>query len=311
MVIASTSNGSRKRSRSASPIDLAPPPALSAEESARIRSTVSSVYPPAKRHSPSPVIEINDSDDDDEDLDPALAAARANILARGPTSIPTSNSSTTKINAKVVWASHTSPQRREWTFILGNNDTFSRAVTQIATDMAITVDDLVLSHNGKHIYRSSTPGGLSIWADVELRECSKGPSSLFRAHQCNAEACTQATWQHQQTHVDDDDTPETPEVPEQSNWVPESTPDHDAEDNSFRIVLRAVGTTEIRLRVRHTTTVAKVLEAYLRKLPNGSSLSPAKRKAVGLVFEGDRLDGATTLEDFELEDGDIMDIVGL
>lgn len=68
---------------------------------------------------------------------------------------------------------------------------------------------------------------------------------------------------------------------------------------------------EVVLKVKPSATCDKVVAAYLSKIPAGTTLTPAKRKAVHITLEGEKQDFQTTMADLDVEDGDCLDIGGL
>lgn len=83
------------------------------------------------------------------------------------------------------------------------------------------------------------------------------------------------------------------------------------------MVLRAPGLKDVTLSVRPSTTCGKIVRAYLRILAAHQSdsssvkLTPRKAKEVRLSVDGDRRHPDTLIADCDLEDGDLVEVVGL
>lgn len=122
-----------------------------------------------------------------------------------------------------------------------------------------------------------------------------------------AEVCTPATWEYVSTHHDEP-TEAHRSVSPVDRAVSEAPtePSADEGDESFTLILRAKDHKDVSLKVKPTATAAKVVAAYLKRVPGG-----AKKKGVHLVFEGETVAPTATLASLELEDEDVLDVRGL
>ncbi|KAA8905570.1 ubiquitin-2 like Rad60 SUMO-like-domain-containing protein [Sphaerosporella brunnea] len=89
---------------------------------------------------------------------------------------------------------------------------------------------------------------------------------------------------------------------EEEEELPEEKKKEEPEEGLIRLVLKSKGKDEYKLRVRPTTTIASMIEAY-RKAKN---VGPAQ--VVRLDFEGDTLDPDDTVGDTDLEDMVMIDV---
>lgn len=93
------------------------------------------------------------------------------------------------------------------------------------------------------------------------------------------------------------------------------------EDDKFRLTLRSGKTKDITVTVRPTTTCEAIIKAFLKKAgladqyPNDA---PAAKKGRGksaggprLMVDGDKLEPSSVIGDADLEDGDLVEVVGL
>lgn len=83
-------------------------------------------------------------------------------------------------------------------------------------------------------------------------------------------------------------------------------------DDKFKITVRAPDLS-IPLNVRPTTTCGKIVRAFLAIMvkQGGPTLSPKKMSQVRLYVDGEKQDPDTPISDCDLEDGDIVEIIGL
>ncbi|KAL4783463.1 ubiquitin-2 like Rad60 SUMO-like-domain-containing protein [Aspergillus varians] len=83
-----------------------------------------------------------------------------------------------------------------------------------------------------------------------------------------------------------------------------STESQDAErDDQSEIILKCPGFDEFKIRVSLTTHISRVVAAFRE----ARSISPGL--LVYLAFDGDRLDPQSSLADYEITDGDLVDVL--
>jgi hypothetical protein len=94
----------------------------------------------------------------------------------------------------------------------------------------------------------------------------------------------------------------------------------DSQDSQkFKLTLRSALTSkDITLTVRPTTTCGAIVKAFLKsagladKYPGGSGQTPKKAgKGPMLCLDGDKLEPGSEIGDADLEDGDLVEVVGL
>ena len=130
--------------------------------------------------------------------------------------------------------------------------------------------------------------------------------------------------------VDSDDGLGGPSFPPESQ---QSDAESESDEDKFKLILRSALTTnkEISLVVRKTTKCGAIVKAFLKKAglsgqyPEffaGNQASVAKKggrknnvaaasKDPRLCLGGDKLDNASEIGDADLEDGDMIEVVGL
>ncbi|KAJ5626036.1 hypothetical protein N7510_002345 [Penicillium lagena] len=78
--------------------------------------------------------------------------------------------------------------------------------------------------------------------------------------------------------------------------------EEDAQAQPIRIVLRSPGMNDFRIKARLKTPVSRLISAFRDKHDVPSDAD------VALVFDGDRLDPDTCLEDYDIDDLDLVDV---
>lgn len=110
----------------------------------------------------------------------------------------------------------------------------------------------------------------------------------------------------------------------------EEEPEADAEsaaeeeDDKFRLTLRSGKTKDVPVTVRSTTTCEAIVRAFLKKAGLTDQYPqvgvPPTKKGKGkskstegprLMVDGDKLDPSSVIGDADLEDGDLVEVVGL
>ena len=118
----------------------------------------------------------------------------------------------------------------------------------------------------------------------------------------------------------------------------ESDAESEVEGDKFKLILRSSGNKDITLTVRSTTKCGAIIKAFLKKLGledqypeifGGAAPEPAPKKGKGgrkgkanaaapgsgkdprLCIDGDRMDNGMEIGEQDLEDGDMVEVVGL
>ena len=144
----------------------------------------------------------------------------------------------------------------------------------------------------------------------------------------SSEACDKNTFDYLRTHrqaLDKDVTPpprdETPDL--ESEAASEAAASEDEDDGRFKLILRSAVSKDITLTVRPTTKCGAIVKAFLKQagLADKYSSPPAKKAKRGkaaasapmpaLTVDGDRLNSDDEISVADLEDGDLVEVVGL
>lgn len=296
-----TKSKKRDRSSSESSGSLTPPPELTAEERARARAVVETTLQiPAAKRQRTPPIDVDGFDfiDSNADLNPELRQiaerVRAATMHKKPsTSVQSGDSES--ICAKVQWIPHPASDHgvapRLWSVIISRGETFAHSLLpKLMEDTGAL--DIVLRYDGKRVFRTSTPHSLDLWGEVDFL------------------ACTPATLDYLAASHDEEVAPSSPIERAISEAPSEASVDDDVDD-SFSVILRAKDQKDVTLKVKPTATAAKVVVAYLKKIPAGASMSATKKQKVHLFVDGQKVNSTTTLAELDLEDEDVLDIRGL
>ncbi|OCH90930.1 hypothetical protein OBBRIDRAFT_792846 [Obba rivulosa] len=319
-------NGSNKRARSRSR-SITPPPALPAHIIQNARNTVQQILGITPR-APSPVY-VGDESLDSIELDPELAAIAAQVqsLPRHAHSsvTPLDNGGPEHVAVRVRWKYHPlNPNGRStiWDFKMRRHDTFHDVFDEVADLAGVILSNLFVSHNGSHVYSSATPHSLSAWADLELEGCDKVTHEYIQANKRQRSLSVQPV--QDPLEVSERSRSLSPVVELSDSDSGESASGGD----TFRLTLRSGKTKDVVLTVRPTTTCAAIVKAFLKKTGLADqyptiSVSPSKTKAKTkrgkgavtaeprLFLDGEKLDPASEIGEADLEDGDLVEVVGL
>ncbi|EED79426.1 predicted protein [Postia placenta Mad-698-R] len=294
-------NGNNKRPRSRSR-SITPPPALPAHALQHARDAIREIMGIIPR-APSPTYEEEESADVFE-LDPELARIRAQIRSQSdsfetPASQDTGGPPTVAV--KVRWIPHPqNPAARSdvWGFKLNR----------------VICDNLRVSYENKRVFPSATPHSLKIWSEAELEACD------VRTYEYLQDSRRQRSLSVQPVDLGD----HLRSKARAPSPIPEESDDTGAESASdtFRLTLRSGKTKDIVLTVRPSTACGAIVKAFLKKSGLAEQYpEPTVEKRKGkkgkpaegprLMLDGDKLDPASEIGAADLEDGDLVEVVGL
>ncbi|KAF8073910.1 hypothetical protein FPV67DRAFT_1621405 [Lyophyllum atratum] len=321
----------RQRTRSRS---LTPPPALDKYQVQHARALVQQTLNTAPRPA-SPTQRDEDDSNDAVFSNPELAKLAKAVAARPQPQVPYASSFVTEgaetVQLAVKWQPHpldTSGKEDVWVFKMNRDDNFRDLFEATAEEAAILSDNLIMSYNGKRIYSSVTPMALRIWGEADLVACDKITYEYIRANPVAA-SHTLSTFDAA-TPAPDASSDTDAASPSQEQQDAES----DAEGETFKLILRStISAKDITLTVRPTTKCGAIVKAFLKKAgvaeqyPNvfvadGGRAAPKKaakrgKKAVvaekdpRLCVDGDKMGNDVEISEADLEDGDLVEVVGL
>ncbi|KAG9315746.1 hypothetical protein JVU11DRAFT_3394 [Chiua virens] len=304
----SASPKKRKRDRSRSK-SITPPPALPDDQRAKAMYIVRQALAVQPRP-PSPTFNVDDSTDTIE-LDPELARIAEEVRQRVKrTHIdPERAGGPEFVDINVQWRPHprnTSAQEQCWTFKIRRHDTFRELFDEVADLAGVMADQLIVNHNHRRVFASGTPHSLHMWAEGELEACDKHTAEYLRAQQCNRGSSPYPGDSFPRRSLS-----ATPQSDDESDAESES-----AERDTIKLVLRSAATKDMTfpLTVRSTTTCGAIVEAFLKTagLPDHYSRdATTSRNFPRLMVDGEKMDSEATIGDADLEDGDLVEIVGV
>jgi len=181
-----------------------------------------------------------------------------------------------------------------------------------------------MTYRDKRFFPSVTPHTLKIWTEsAELVACTKETYDYIRAHPHSVQNTSFGNSNAGPIDIDSNDGPGGAES-QQSDAESES------DEDKFKLILRSALTPnkEISLVVRPTTKCGAIVKAFLKKAglsgqyPEVFTAVPAKKdgrknnvaaagKDPRLCLDGDKLDNASEIGEADLEDGDMIEVVGL
>jgi len=184
-------------------------------------------------------------------------------------------------------------------------DKMFRVFEETADLAHILSDHLVVSFGGKRVFASATPNSLKMWAEGELGACDQKTHDYIRAHR--------------------DQRQQSPLENEANSPDAHSSDESEAESvggDKFKLVLRSAVAKDITLTVRPTTTCGAIVKAFLKeakltdKYPITGTTPAKKGKKKGtaepmLKIDGDSMLPTAPIGDADLEDGDMVEVVGL
>ncbi|KAF8158052.1 hypothetical protein B0H34DRAFT_707321 [Crassisporium funariophilum] len=333
----------KQRSRSRS---ITPPPALPQHQIQNAKNVVRQTLASAPR-APSPTLFDPDDSTDTIILQPELTAIAQEIASHSQYTYTPSHLSASKTTHEeedgsedhvvldVKWQRHPldlDGMEDEWQYKINRKDNFRDLYEAVAEDANVMTDSLVLTYKGKRFFPSVTPHTLNIWTDsAQFVACIKTTYDYIRAHPTSIK--------HPPfSHSASTPAPDHASPPPETQTQPDSDAESESDSDKFKLVLRsaATGTKEITLTVRPTTKCGAIVRAFLKKagladqypgvfveaegvVDGGKKGKAGKGKKGGkgeekdprLCLDGDRLENGAEIGEAELEDGDMIEVVGL
>ncbi|KAI6047549.1 hypothetical protein EDC04DRAFT_168 [Pisolithus marmoratus] len=302
-----SSPNKRKRSRSGS---ITPPPALSDYQLANAKYLVRQALAVEPR-APSPTF-LPDDSIDNITLDPELAKIVEAVKkqATQPKIDAEQTGGPETVTLKVNWVPHplnVAASKPTWTRQMKRHDAFRILFEETADLASILVDNLVVTYDGKRVFPSGTPHSLRIWTEGELEACDKSTYDYMRTRRL------------QPSHSP---APEVDASEEEMLSDDHSHAESDAESSGgdkLKLVFRSTVADDVTLTVRPTTTCGAIVKAFLKAadIPDiYSDVPPKGRGPKRIPYPQLKIDGEKQSPDAEighadLEDGDLVEVVGI
>ncbi|KIY62846.1 hypothetical protein CYLTODRAFT_458645 [Cylindrobasidium torrendii FP15055 ss-10] len=319
----------RPRSRSRS---ITPPPALPEHQIRAVRSVIRQAYEENKPNA-------DDEDDnmyadrtmDSITLDPELRRIANQAKLQRESSQPAEADE--QIDITVRWKPHPLNQAGQPStsdFRIGRNDAFHELFEAVADEQCIPIENVIITYKDRRIFPSSSARTFEIWGSATFTACNKNTYEYLR-DKVNAQQPVE-----DQDAGDDSDRIEilsdddgggggenTEDWGRQASLAPSQADD---DGDKFKLRFKSASTQgEITLTVRPTTTCGAIVKAFLKKAKLEdqyphlfAAASPQKRgkkaapvKNPKLSVDGDTMDASAPISEADLDDGDLVDVVGL
>ncbi|KAF8195401.1 hypothetical protein BJ912DRAFT_956829 [Pholiota molesta] len=347
----STPKGKRKRQQRSRSRSITPPPALPDYQVQAAKNVVRQALGAATARAPSPTLFDPDESTDTVIFQPELDAIAQEIAetshresSQAPADDVQDHGVEDHVVLTVIWHPHplaTNAQKSEWQYRIDRHDNFRELFDATADDANILTNNLVMTYQGKRFFPSVTPTFLKIYGDTaELAAYEKQAYEYIQKHptalqHTNAPASPLRKEDDGAIEIESD-----AEREENNSYIPQtqtqdSEADSEAEGEIFKLILRSSGNKDITLTVRPTTKCGAIVKAFLNKLdvadqypdifadapakpaakkrgrPTKTATVAAAAKDPRLCIDGDKMDNQTPIGDMDLEDGDMVEVVGL
>lgn len=294
----------RPRSRSRS---LTPPPVLTEQERLRTQMAIRRVLEgetvaPVIHAPPANLIEDDDiMEPGEEPIDPSLRHIIEKVGNRNlnRSSLGPEQTSTSFVTIRVKWIYPPGvhrPAQKQWAYNIRKTDSLRQIAENISKEMGVIPKELRLLHNGKHVYTTISPQGLGIWDEFDLDACLMSTYETMD---------TRLSTPPPHKHGNDD-------VGSERADSPTSETSADDSNEKFKLIVRAENLS-LPLSVRPTTTCGKIVKAFVTIMvkEKGLTVPPKKASLARLYVDGEKQDPNAPISDCDLEDGDMVEIIGL
>ncbi|EAU86034.1 hypothetical protein CC1G_11706 [Coprinopsis cinerea okayama7 len=238
---------------------------------------------------------------------------------------------------RVKWHNHPLSEQADdniiWEYKQNRSDDFHDLWEAIADDAGKRADALIVCYDGKRVFSSMKPSNLKIWGSGDFDAYEDKTYEYIRENNASALASLIQSAESQRqgsgsragsqavvelSDSDDDTMPAPPRAATsqatynhysqpQTTQVAAVASQSDAEDDTFKLTLRSKHK-EVTVTVRPSTKCGNIVKAYLKK---AKLEAMAAGKDPRLSVDGDKLDNDSPISDADLEDGDLVEVVGL
>ncbi|TFL01776.1 hypothetical protein BDV98DRAFT_567521 [Pterulicium gracile] len=295
----------RGRSRSKS---ITPPPEITAGQLFSIKQIVKSALGADAQPTVSHAAALDIDDDEIEDefsftLDPELQQiARQSKLQnrnkmKGVYSREASEAYEERpgadedIRMSIKWVPHPQDPNglkvKEWDKKMLRSDSFRVLFEAIADEVGTIADTLIVTVDRQRIFPSTTPLALNLRFSAKLEAYDKVTYDYIRAQR--------------------DKTPSL-ESPPASPSRKAASPDPTSEKLKLTLRTAKAGVKDVSLAVRTTTTCGAVVQAFVKA---AGLVGKVKVENGRVSVDGDKLDNDVVMGDVDVEDGDMVEVVGL
>ncbi|KAL5520064.1 hypothetical protein ACEPAG_1724 [Sanghuangporus baumii] len=289
-------NAKLKRKSSVSSTDSSEPEVSVAEQIGRERARqILGAQPQRREKSP----EFLSDDDEIGELPAELAAikeeVKRNAVRAG--SVDNTASSLVPIELKIVLKPHPKDETGRsyvYSHVMKRNEKFEQLFSEIADAGGIPSERLIVLFDNHRVYPWSTPQTLSIWSEAELVAYEEHVYKYIKAHE------------QRQSPADDfsAEPPPSSLAFSPSDILAEPGPSQDKAD-AFKLQVRCRQRTVV-IGVRPTAKCSAIVENVLRKLGKPDSAAKTAR----IEVDGEKLNPESEIGEADLEEGDLIDIVG-
>ncbi|KAL5524571.1 hypothetical protein ACEPAF_9711 [Sanghuangporus sanghuang] len=292
-------NARIKRKSSVSSSDSSEPEVSVAEQIGRERARQILGAQPQRREKSPELLSDDDEGDDFGELPAELAAIKAEVKRNAvrANSVDNTASSLASIELKIVLKPHPKDETGRsyvYSHVMKRNEKFEQLFSEIADAGGIPSERLIVLFDNHRVYPWSTPQTLSIWSEAELVAYEEHVYKYIKAHE------------QRQSPADDfsAEPPPSSSAFSQSDILAEPGPSQDKAD-AFKLQIRC-GQRTVVIGVRPTAKCAAIVENVLRKLGKPDSAAKAAR----IEVDGEKLSPESEIGEADLEEGDLIDIVG-
>jgi Ubiquitin-2 like Rad60 SUMO-like len=144
-------------------------------------------------------------------------------------------------------------------------------------------------------------------------------SAIFILHILTSreiEACDKHTYEYIRTHRHE--VIDRPASPSKFNATKHGTQSEDEDSaaesdfgDRFKLMLRSAVTKDITLTVKPTTKCAAIVKAFIKAAKLSTNATPKKGGGPRLMVDGERMDPDAEIGSADVEDGDMVEVVGL
>lgn len=250
-------------------------------------------------------------DDEDEaadivELAPELVAIAAK---RRSDSVPANNASAESSTAPQVtltikWIPHPKDEEGEvqtFQFKMRQDEHFAKLFSDLADEAGVLEDKMVVTCNGKRVFAGSTPHSLAVWSAAEFEAYTLHVYDFIQAQKRERALSPNAFEPEVENFAS------VSHILEESGATDSGLESDGGSQDTFKLTLRSGASQSVTVTVRPSTKCSSIIASFLKKTGRPASVSNKARISV----DGESLNPNDPIDVAGLEDGDVVDIVGV
>ncbi|KLO08661.1 hypothetical protein SCHPADRAFT_600469 [Schizopora paradoxa] len=286
---------------------ITPPPPVPMQQLMVARNLVRQTFD-ATRSSP-PIIDVDDDDgpgDESVELAPelvAIAVSKRHAKSASAKNGSTESSTAPQVTLTIKFIPHPKDEEGEiqiFQFNMRQDEAFASLFSALADEAGVLEEKMIVTYDGKRVFATSTPFSLGVWSAAEFE--------AYNAHvfEYIQERKRERAFSPNTYEPEVENTAIGGNLTEDFGAADSGLESDGGSQDTFKLTLQS-GTGNVTVTVRPATKCSSIVASFLKKTGRPASASKKAR----ICVDGESLDPNDPIDVAGLEDGDVVDIIGI